>query len=103
MNYQRVDTAYAGEWSAIATRLQPVLTDPGFRKDSVETYRPRQQSVRQLHTGPDGTKEVRRTGRKIEVLDEDFLGYLLDVASSTYAGRAPPSQTLRTQTRKDEG
>ncbi len=73
LNYQRVDTAYAGKWSAIATRLQPVLTDPGFRKDSVETYRPRQQSVRQLHTGPDGTKEVRRTGRQIEVRNNGTL------------------------------
>lgn len=93
MNYQRVDTAYAGEWSAIATRLQPVLTDPGFRKDSVETYRPRQQSVRQLHTGPDGTKEVRRTGRKIEVLnnrtraggDSEFLDAAALVADA-YTG-----------------
>lgn len=65
--YRRVDTAYSGEWSAIATRLQPVLTDPGFRKDSVETYRPRQSGVRQLHTGPDGTKEVLRKGREVEV------------------------------------
>jgi hypothetical protein len=85
MNYQRVDTAYAGEWSAIATRLQPVLTDPGFRKDSVETYRPRQQSVRQLHTGPDGTKEVRRTGRRIEVRNNGTRsggdGEVLDAAA----------------------
>jgi len=65
--YRRVDTAYSGEWSAIATRLQPVLTDPGFRKDSVETYFPRRSSVRQLHTGPEGTKEVLREGREVEV------------------------------------
>ena len=65
--YRRVDTAYSGEWSGIATRLQPVLTDPGFRKDSVETYRPRQPGVRQLHTGPAGTKEVLREGRRVEV------------------------------------
>ena len=64
---RRVDVAYSGEWSAIATRLQPVLTDPGFRKDSVETYFPRRSSVRQLHTGPKGTKEVLREGSGIEV------------------------------------
>lgn len=66
-NYQRVEVAYAGEWSAIATRLQPVLTDPEFRKDSVETYRPRRTAVLQLHRGPGGTKEVRREGRNIAV------------------------------------
>lgn len=66
-NFQQVDTAYTGEWSAIATRLQPVLTDPEFRKDSVETYRPRRAAVRQLHRGPGGTKEVRREGRAIAV------------------------------------
>jgi hypothetical protein len=66
-NYLRVEVAYSGEWSTLATRLQPVLTDPGFRKDSVETYQPRQAKVRQLHTGPDGRKEVRRDGRTIDV------------------------------------
>lgn len=66
-NYQRVEVAYTGEWSGIATRLQPALTDPEFRKDSEETYRPRSASVHQLHRGPGGTKEVRREGRKIAV------------------------------------
>lgn len=73
-SYRRVDTAYSGEWSAIATRLQPVLTDSGFRKDSVETYRPRQSSIRQLHTGPEGTKEVLREGRDIEVRYDGTAG-----------------------------
>lgn len=66
-NYQRVEVAYAGEWSAIATRLQPVLTDPDFRKDSVESYQPRRRTVVQVHRGPGGTKEVRREGRKVAV------------------------------------
>lgn len=66
-NFRQVDTAYTGEWSAIATRLQPVLTDPEFRKDSVETYRPSRAAVRQVHRGPGGTKEVRREGRTIAV------------------------------------
>ena len=66
-NYQRVEVAYSGEWSTLATRLQPVLTDPGFRKDSVETYQPRRAKVRQLHSGPAGRKEVRRDGRTVEV------------------------------------
>jgi hypothetical protein len=58
--YDRVDVAYDGEWSAIATRLQPVLTDPGFRKSSRETYQPPLSRVVQRHTGPEGVKEVTR-------------------------------------------
>jgi hypothetical protein len=65
--YDRVDVAYDGEWSAIATRLQPVLTDPGFRKSSRETYRPPLSRVEQRHLGPDGVKEVRRQRPRTEV------------------------------------
>jgi hypothetical protein len=65
--YRQVKVGYSGEWSGIATRLQPVLTDSGFRKDSVETYEPRRPRVRQTHSGPRGTKEVLRDGREIVV------------------------------------
>jgi hypothetical protein len=65
--YRQVEVGYTGEWSGLATRLQPVLTDAGFRKDSVETYQPRQSRVRQVHTGPLGTKEVLREGREVTV------------------------------------
>lgn len=58
--YDRVEVAYDGEWSAIATRLQPVLTDPGYRKSSLETYRPPLSRVDQRHSGPEGIKEVSR-------------------------------------------
>ena len=66
-NYREVKVAYAGEWSNLATRLQPVLTDPGFRKSSVETYQPRSGRVLQLHSGPQGTKQVTRQAPKTEV------------------------------------
>lgn len=65
--YRKVEVGYTGEWSGLATRLQPVLTDAGFRKDSVETYQPRLSRVRQVHTGPLGTKEVLREGREVTV------------------------------------
>ena len=65
--YQKVEVSYEGEWSTIATRIQPVVTDPQFRKSSVEVYQPRQLLVRQVHSGPGGTKEVVRHGRRIEV------------------------------------
>ena len=67
-NYREVKVAYSGEWSNLATRLQPVLTDPGFRKGSVETYQPRAGRVLQRHSGPQGTKQVVRQGSKTEVL-----------------------------------
>lgn len=63
----RVTAELDGEWSAIATRLQPVLTDPGFRKSSVETYLPPRRETLQIHRGPDGTKEVRRRPGEIRV------------------------------------
>ncbi len=66
--YDQVKVNYTGEWSAIATRLQPVLTDPGFRKSSVETYHPRSGRVRQLYTGPQGTKQVTKQGSKTAVV-----------------------------------
>ncbi len=66
--YRQVKVSYSGEWSNLATRLQPILTDPGFRKGSVETYQPRSGRVRQFHTGPQGTKEVTRQGSKTVVV-----------------------------------
>jgi hypothetical protein len=67
-DYRQVKVNYSGEWSSLATRLQPVLTDPGFRKGSVETYQPRSGRVHQLHTGPQGTKQVTRQGSKTAVV-----------------------------------
>lgn len=64
---RRVEVGYDGEWTAIATRLQPVLTDPDFRKSSRETYEPRLLQVRQTHRGPGGIKEVRRRPPATEV------------------------------------
>jgi hypothetical protein len=58
--YVSVQVSYDGEWSTIATKVQPVITDPGFRKSSVEIYQPRLGSVRQTHSGSMGIKEVLR-------------------------------------------
>jgi len=64
---RRVEVGYDGEWTAIATRLQPVLTDPDFRKSSRETYEPRFARVHQSHRGPGGIKEVLRQRPSTEV------------------------------------
>jgi hypothetical protein len=66
-NYRTVEVAYTGEWTSIATRLQPILTDPDFRVSSVETYRPAANRVTQIHTGPRGTKTVDRRRPDIRV------------------------------------
>jgi hypothetical protein len=65
--YREVEVEYTGEWSAIDKRLQPVLTDSGFRGSSVEIYQPASGKVRQLHTGPLGTKTVDRRRPEIHV------------------------------------
>jgi len=65
--YREVEVAYTGEWAPLAVRLQPVLTDSGFRKSSVEIYQPAAGRVRQLHTGPLGTKTVDRRRPEIHV------------------------------------
>lgn len=62
-----VDVRFDGKWSPIATRLQPDLTDPGYRKTSHETYVPRESRVTQRHRGPAGTKRVERTPQSIEI------------------------------------
>ena len=66
-NYRRVDVSYNGTWSTVATKLQPVLTDPGFRKASTEIYQPRDLQISQVHRGPKGNKRVLRAGRRVEV------------------------------------
>jgi hypothetical protein len=66
-NNREVEVGYTGEWSVIAERLQPVLTDSGFRKSSVEIYQPPTGRVRQIHSGPLGTKTVDRLRPEIRV------------------------------------
>jgi hypothetical protein len=65
--YRETQVEYNGDWAPLAVGLQPVLTDSGFRKSSVETYKPATRSVRQIHTGPKGIKTVERRGPEIRV------------------------------------
>ena len=58
--YRKVEVSYDGEWTTLATKIQPIITDPDFRKSSDEIYQPRSAKVRQLHRGPKGEKEVIR-------------------------------------------
>jgi hypothetical protein len=86
---RRVEVAYRGKWSFIATRIQPVLTDPGFRKSSFEIYQPQQRQVSQTHSGRKGTKQVLRKNRNTEVsfngqrsTDEEAIGAAALVADA---------------------
>jgi hypothetical protein len=65
--YREVVVGYDGEWAGLAVRLQPVLTDPSFRKSSMETYHTATGGVRQVHSGPQGTKTVERRRPEIRV------------------------------------
>jgi hypothetical protein len=64
---RNVKVSFDGEWTTLAKKVQPVLTDPDFRKTSVESYRPGRKQVSQTHTGPGGTKTVERNGDSVSV------------------------------------
>jgi hypothetical protein len=59
-----ISVAYAGEWRALIGRIQPEVTDTGFRGRSEERLIPRAGVVAQAYTGERGRKQVAwRRGR----------------------------------------
>jgi len=56
-----------GSWYALIQRIQPVVTDAGFRVTSQERYRPSEGLYAVHHQGPMGSKQVIRTPAGIEV------------------------------------
>jgi hypothetical protein len=50
-----------GRWFALIQKIQPVVTDSGFRIRSEERYRPRDGLYAVTHTGPEGSKHVVRS------------------------------------------
>lgn len=76
----KLEVAYAGEWTRIVTKLQPELVNAEYRKSSRELYFPRLNRVEQTHTGPRGTKTVLRTPGKVEVgfTSRELSGATLD-------------------------
>jgi len=56
-----------GEWSSAIVRIQPLVTDAGYRVDATERYRPATGLYVVAHSGPEGSKTIRRQGRDIEV------------------------------------
>lgn len=56
-----------GRWYALIQRIQPVVTDAGFRVTSQERYRPSEGVYAVTHRGPLGSKQVVRTPASIAV------------------------------------
>jgi hypothetical protein len=56
-----------GRWYALIQRIQPIVSDAGFRVTSQERYRPRDGLYAVRHEGPLGTKQVIRTSAGISV------------------------------------
>jgi hypothetical protein len=50
-----------GRWFALIQKIQPLVTDSGFRIRSEERYRPRDGLYAVTHTGPQGVKHVVRS------------------------------------------
>lgn len=59
--------AMEGDWKRLIVRIQPVVTDAGYRISAVERYTPKDRRYEVQHQGPDGTKTVIRQGRGIEL------------------------------------
>lgn len=56
-----INLATDGRWYALIQRIQPVVTDAGFRVTSEERFRPGDGTYAVRHSGPSGSKQVLRT------------------------------------------
>ena len=56
-----------GHWFGLIQRIQPIVSDAGFRVTSEERYRPRDGVYSVHHEGPLGSKQVVRTAAGIAV------------------------------------
>lgn len=62
-----INIATDGRWYRLIQRIQPVVTDAGFRVTSEERFRPRDGTYAVRHSGPLGNKLVVRTPSAIRV------------------------------------
>lgn len=62
-----INIATDGRWYALIQRIQPVVSDAGFRVTSQERFRPRDGVYAIRHSGPQGNKQVLRTAAGISV------------------------------------
>lgn len=59
--------AMAGEWQSLIQRIQPLVTDAGYRITAEERFRPSEQLYVVRHQGPEGSKHVVRSPGSIAV------------------------------------
>lgn len=62
-----VTVRYQGEWGKFVPKMQPVLSDVGYRTKSREVYWPMEGRVLQAHVGPEGEKRVLRSEDTVAV------------------------------------
>lgn len=62
-----LNVRYAGKWGSLAPRLQPVLSDVRYRRESDEALDLVGNTIIQLHTGPGGRKFVSRQPERVAV------------------------------------
>lgn len=62
-----INIATDGRWYRLIQRIQPVVTDTGFRIASEERYRPSDGLYAVRHTGPEGVKHVVRSSTGLQV------------------------------------
>jgi hypothetical protein len=62
-----INIATDGRWHSLILRIQPVVTDAGFRITSEERYRPRDGLYAVRHAGPAGSKHVLRTATGLSI------------------------------------
>jgi hypothetical protein len=56
--FSEVRLAVTGEWGTLIKRIQPLVSDTGYRIDSNEVYWIQDDRSRIEWTGPDGTKVI---------------------------------------------
>lgn len=62
-----INLATDGHWFGLIQKIQPIVSDAGFRVTSEERYRPRDGVYSVHHEGPLGTKQVVRTSSDMTV------------------------------------
>lgn len=72
-----------GRWYSLIQRIQPVVSDAGYRVTSQARYSPSQGRYAVRHQGPKGVKQVVRTSGAIEVYYDDVRVTDADTLSAT--------------------
>lgn len=66
-----INVSTDGRWYALIQRIQPLVSDSGYRIRSEERYRPRDGFYAVRHTGPKGVKHVVRRGDGVLSIHDD--------------------------------